>query len=91
MGVLACDRSGCSNIMCDRLIIIQDNWYYICGECLEELESKKNGWEPEITRTKMIKKIIKFMNCNVKDSYSRYDTTERDAMFRELTTNHQRS
>lgn len=36
MGVLACDRKGCDNIMCDTLI---DN-YYICYECKAEFESK---------------------------------------------------
>jgi len=34
MGVLACDREGCTNILCDRL----SNVYgYICNECFEEL------------------------------------------------------
>jgi len=34
MGVLACDREGCTNIMCDRL---NDMYGYICNECFEEL------------------------------------------------------
>lgn len=35
MGVLACDRYKCPNIMCDRLSDIHG---YICNECFEELK-----------------------------------------------------
>jgi hypothetical protein len=34
MGVLACDRRGCENIMCDRCSSIHG---YICNECFDEL------------------------------------------------------
>lgn len=34
MGVLACDRKNCENIMCDRY---SPEHGYICGECFEEL------------------------------------------------------
>lgn len=34
MGVLACDRAGCGNIMCDRL---SDQFGYICDECFDEM------------------------------------------------------
>jgi hypothetical protein len=33
MGVLACDRKGCENVMCDR----SGEGYYICNDCFEEL------------------------------------------------------
>ena len=33
MGVLACDRNGCENIMCDILVM---GTYYVCEECAEE-------------------------------------------------------
>lgn len=36
MSVLGCDRSGCTNIMCDRLSHIHG---YICNECFDELVS----------------------------------------------------
>ena len=39
MGVLACDRQGCENIMCDHY---SHEHGYICYECLEEL-SHTNG------------------------------------------------
>ena len=51
MSVLACDRNGCENIMCDRLSPV---YGYICGECFEELI--KSGAE---TSTEEFMKSIK--------------------------------
>jgi hypothetical protein len=34
MGVLACDRNGCENIMCDRY---SHEFGYICEECFKRL------------------------------------------------------
>ena len=34
MGVLACSREGCNNIMCHRY---NGNYGYICGDCFNEL------------------------------------------------------
>lgn len=34
MGVLACDRRECENIMCDRF---SAEYGYLCWECFEEL------------------------------------------------------
>ena len=34
MGVLACDRLGCGNIMCDRR---SSRYGYICDECYQQL------------------------------------------------------
>ena len=36
MGVLACDRQGCENIMCDYY---SHTYGYICYQCLEELKA----------------------------------------------------
>ncbi len=36
MGVLACNRAGCENIMCRRY---SDEFGYICRECFDELEA----------------------------------------------------
>ena len=33
MSVLACDRNGCENIMCDTLV---HKKYYVCDECCQE-------------------------------------------------------
>lgn len=37
MGVLACDRKGCDNIMCDNY---SPEYGYICWECLRELSER---------------------------------------------------
>ena len=34
MSVLACDRNGCENIMCDRY---SHRYGYICDDCFKEL------------------------------------------------------
>lgn len=36
MGVLACDREYCENIMCD---LVSDEYGRLCAECFEELVS----------------------------------------------------
>ena len=36
MGVLACNRYGCENIMCDRY---SSEYGYICNDCFDELVS----------------------------------------------------
>ncbi|APC44494.1 hypothetical protein [Pseudoalteromonas phage PH357] len=38
MSVLACDRLGCENIMCDN--ISRERQEYLCNECKEELIAK---------------------------------------------------
>lgn len=40
MGVLACSRYNCSNIMCDRYSHV---YGYLCAECFEELVSLGKG------------------------------------------------
>jgi len=37
MGVMACDRAECPNIMCDRY---SKDFGYICADCFEELVSR---------------------------------------------------
>ena len=39
MGVLACNRRGCPNIMCDRY---SHTYGYICSDCFIELCDKPN-------------------------------------------------
>ncbi len=34
MGVMACDREGCVNVMCDRYSY---TFGHLCGECFDEL------------------------------------------------------
>jgi hypothetical protein len=40
MGVLACNKNGCKNIMCDRC---SSTYGYICDECFSELMDW-SGW-----------------------------------------------
>jgi hypothetical protein len=37
MGVLACDRFDCSNVMCHYMVL--HSTMYICGDCREELRA----------------------------------------------------
>jgi hypothetical protein len=37
MSVLACDRSGCDNIMCNRY---NERYGYICEDCFQEARDK---------------------------------------------------
>jgi hypothetical protein len=41
MGVKACDRADCDNVMCDTLIDQQ----YVCDGCLEEFRSQHGSEE----------------------------------------------
>ena len=34
MGVMACNRNGCKNVMCDRY---SEEHGYLCDECFDEL------------------------------------------------------
>lgn len=38
MGVLACDRNGCENIMCDNVSYERNE--YLCDECKQELKEE---------------------------------------------------
>lgn len=55
MGVLACDRNGCDNIMCDY---VSYTYGYICQECLDELKENPNI------------NIREFMDNDYKDEWS---------------------
>lgn len=70
MSVLACDRKGCHNVMCDRL---SHQYGYICEECFEELVTLG----PETN-------IEEFMGCDdrqnidIEDSHRYFDTVFPD-------------
>ena len=68
MSVLACNRRRCSNVLCDNTIL--GDRYYICDECLEELNVVKLTWK---TRNKReIEDLVEeFMNSE-KGSYEEY-------------------
>lgn len=56
MGVLACDRNDCENIMCDTYLY----QHYICHDCLEEFKAKHKNDDCE-TREEWMEKFIAFM------------------------------
>jgi hypothetical protein len=43
MGVMACERKDCDNVMCDRLMLRGTT--YICNDCYAELLSWKKTWK----------------------------------------------
>jgi len=66
MGVLACNRNGCRNIMCDRLSHI---YGYICNECWNELV--KSGFDTDI-KVFMDSKKNEMSEINEKMARDRY-------------------
>jgi len=56
MGVMACDRKNCENIMCDTLI----DESYICNECKAEFKDHIGG-ERIQQRRDLIVKFREFM------------------------------
>lgn len=60
MSVKQCDREGCQNIMCDRMLL--NNRYYICEECFQELK--------EYINSRLHETVKVFMNT---DKFSDYN------------------
>jgi len=69
MGVLACDRKGCDNIMCDRL---SHRYGYICNDCFEELVNRISTQE---NRGLLVTAIEEFMDS---DKYNTNYTPDRN-------------
>jgi hypothetical protein len=62
MSVLACDRSDCPNIMCDRLIL--DDSRYICEDCWQELLLYKASWPNTMPQSEVRERIVQFMRTD---------------------------
>ena len=63
MGVMPCERNGCDNILCDRILTLTDGERYICRDCLGELEDlKEKVWPSKMRESEMNERIEKFMN-----------------------------
>lgn len=58
MGVMACGRVGCDNILCD---IYMDDHGYICADCLDDLNALKRN-TPGHLRGSVYDFIEKFMD-----------------------------
>ena len=70
MGVMACSRSGCDEIMCHRCIL--EHTAYICSDCFSELLKLKDEWPDKMSAAEVRKRIEEFMEtekdaCNILD------------------------
>ena len=55
MGVLACDRNGCTNVMCDMFV----DEMYVCNECAAEFREQVGGEAKPIRE--LSEAFLKFM------------------------------
>lgn len=60
MGVMACGRRRCPNIMCDDVIF--HGTYYICTECLEELRQLAQTFPAGAGKSWVRSEIERFMD-----------------------------
>jgi len=58
MGVMECERKGCEQILCRRMVC--DN-RYICESCYEDLLEYKKTWPSTMTKDKVRQLIVAFM------------------------------
>jgi hypothetical protein len=81
MGVLACDRPGCKNIMCDYVVLGE---FYLCGECHGYLAGYMDllalQSTPPWTREGIVREIRRFMGATA----SRHARANPDRMVREV-------
>lgn len=59
MGVMACDRRDCPNVMCN--ITFMEGRKYICYECYEELLKWRETWDEETPYYEVEGLILRFM------------------------------
>lgn len=85
MGVLACDRNGCSHIMCRRLIV--NDRFYICDECWTELLEHKATWEPPMSVRGVEAAIENFMGTVPGTYLTVANNCDIDEVFNRLTGN----
>lgn len=62
IGVMACDRTGCVNIMCRRCIL--ENTKYICDSCWDELVEHRDNWPSSMTAKRVKDLILQFMDTD---------------------------
>lgn len=80
MSVLACDRLGCENIMCDRLLFGRR---YICEECWRELLAYKATWR-NLSERQVKLKIMEFFGTEP-GAYRDDEIVDIDETFDRLT------
>ena len=83
MGVLACGRSNCTNIMCDRLIL--EGTHYICEDCFQELLVAKQTWPAGISKAELRKRMEEFFDTEV-GAFQKLSAEDLDMEFIRLTS-----
>lgn len=81
MSVLACSRSNCPNIMCDKLIL--NHTHYICNDCFDELTRWKyqllSNSQPPVKVDEIRGLISSFLNSKVGSTITNNsEATEED-------------
>lgn len=74
MGVLACDRNGCENIMCNRFC--DQLQMYICRECFDELVANINCTHSGVVTEQAIKEFMRSEKPGFKFPISKPDAYE---------------
>lgn len=64
MSINECERKGCSNLLCDKIILDQ----YICNECLAELKENAKCLLHSMVRKQYNEFIKSFMNSDKQDT-----------------------
>ena len=90
MGVLACERDGCTHIMCDNILDVRNKEdlrnqrsYYVCDECLAELNAIRATWSEPMTIDEFHDQIRSFMN-NEKGSRIRLSDNKIEEEFERI-------
>lgn len=83
MGVMACNRSSCPNVMCDRYL---NGLGYLCNDCFSELRDWRTTWPEEMTAGEVEEKIKEFFATEPGSlSTKKLNREEIDAEFRRIT------
>lgn len=77
MGVMACDRRECENVMCRKTVLDGDDLLYICDDCAEELNEWRDGW-PADTAVMDVRRLIKEFMDSEPGTYGSSSTDPED-------------
>lgn len=61
MGVMACGRRGCNQVMCDRMVRTGDDLQYICDDCLAELRAVITALPHDTDADVVLSRVEEFM------------------------------
>jgi hypothetical protein len=74
MGTLQCEREGCGNILCRRVIHVdlQDD-RYICDQCFADLWREQALWPERMTPSEMKQRLRRFFANPIDEPEDRED------------------